>query len=844
MDETKQDNGPRPRKTVIIGGVAGGATCAARLRRLDEARDIVLFERGRHVSYANCGLPYHVGGVIANRDALLVATPDLLHRRYRIDVRTESEVLSIDRAKKTVTVKPAAGEPCEEPYDDLVLATGSSPVRPPLPGIDLPQVKTLWTVPDAVALRREVASGAVKTAVVVGGGFIGLETAENLVAAGVSVTIVEAAGQVMAPLDPEMALLVERELERAGAVLRLDTRVEGFEPAGRGVAVVLASGELVAADLVVLAVGARPNGQLAAAAGLAVNERGGVVADEGMRTSDPDIYAVGDVAEVAEAGTGARVMVPLAGPANKQGRIAADRLAGRETRYAGTQATSIARIFSLAAASTGWNEKALARKGWTRGKEYDTATIVQNSHAGYYPGAQPMALKVVFSLPEGKLLGAQVVGGEGVDKRIDTLAAALRFGADVRALQDLEFAYAPPFSSAKDPVNMAGYAAGNVLDGLAAFAEWDAPDKRGDAILLDVRESAEVMADPLEGAVHIPLGKLRWKLRKFDREKETIVFCASGVRAHAAARILAQRGFRDVKVYPGGMRFYRATHPAETPAGEPAAETPAPPAAPAAEASAAAPTAAEAPGELVHLDCSGMQCPGPIVAVARAMEKLPAGGMVSVRASDAGFAKDVEAWCRRTGNRVLENAAAGGEIRAVLQKGGGEGAAVPAAAPASAGKTAGKGKTIVVFDGDLDKLIASLVIANGALAMGRPVTMFFTFWGLTALRKKNPPRTEKTFVEKMFGWMLPEGLSRTKLSKMHLFGIGTAMMKRVMRKKKIASAEELLAQAMAGGAKVVACSMSMDAMGIRPEELVDGVEIGGVGTYLADAEEADVNLFV
>ena len=825
MNESEQSVG---RKTVIVGGVAGGASCAARLRRLDEGREIVLLERGPYISYANCGLPYHVGGTIRRREALLVTSPETMRKRFRVDVRTGHEAVGIDRARKVVAVRTAEGESYEESYDDLVLATGSEPVRPPLPGIDLPQVRTLWTVPDAVELRKRVAEGGAKSAVVVGGGFIGLETAENLREAGLSVTVVEAADQAMAPLDREMALLVEGELRDHGVALRLGARVEGFEEAGRGVAVRLAGGDRLEADFAVLAIGVRPNGALAAEAGLAVNARGGVCVDDGMRTADEAVYAVGDVAEVAEAGTGAKVMVPLAGPANKQGRIAADRLAGREARYAGTQGTSIAKVFGLAAAATGRNEKALRRLGWTRGKEYEAATLVQNSHAGYYPGAEPMTIKVLFSLPEGRLLGAQIVGRGGVDKRIDTLGVALRLGADVAALRDLEFAYAPPFSSAKDPVNMAGYVACNILDGLVHFAEWDEPERRPEAGRLDVREAAEVEAHPLEGAKHVPLGELRERLGELDPGREWIVFCVSGVRAYNAARILSQKGFGKVKVYPGGIRFYAATHPRED-GGETAA---APVAAPAA--------ADDGAGEAVVLDCTGMQCPGPIMAVHQAMRKLPEGGRLEVRASDPGFAKDVASWCRRTGNRLLENTRDGSDIRAVLRKGTG-GAAVPAPAAPGGG---GKGKTLVVFDGDLDKVLASLVIANGALAMGRPVTMFFTFWGLTALRKRHPAPVGKTFVEKMFGWMLPRGVSRLKLSKLHFGGAGTAMMKGVMRRKKIDSVEELLRKAIDGGAKLVACSMSMDVMGIRPEELIDGVEIGGVGTYLADAEEADVNLFI
>ena len=816
------------KKTVIIGGVAGGASCAARLRRLDPEREIVILERGEYISYANCGLPYHVGDVIRSRNALLLMTPERMRERFAIDVRVKNEATAIDRAAKTVTVKDLeTGEEYAEAYDDLVIATGSSPLRPRIPGIDSPRIRTLWTVPDTDGLRALVQREDVKTAAVIGGGFIGLEMAENLRHAGLEVSIIEALDQVMAPIDFEMAQLLHENIRDNGVALHLADAVAGVEDDGSTVSVKLQSGAEVRADLVILSIGVRPNSQLARDAGLTLNERGGIVVDDQMRTSDPDIYAVGDVIEVEDFVFKGRTMVPLAGPANKQGRILANVLAGREDRYEGTQGSSVAKVFDLTAAATGANEKTLKKRGMVKGTDYESLIIVQNSHAGYYPGATPMTLKLLFAPDTGTILGAQIVGREGVDKRIDTLGVTMRLGGTVRDLKNLELAYAPPYSSAKDPVNMAGYVAENILTGLVKLADYDAPAARPEAVLLDIRETAETMAYSIPNAVEIPLGQLRGRLGELDKTKEYIVFCGIGVRAYNAARILAQNGFANVSVYPGGVRFYRANFPA------PEAEAPAP---------AVNAKQEESPVEnvkKVRLDCCGMQCPGPIMEVFKSMSAMAEGEVLEVTASDPGFAKDIVSWCKRTGNTLLSNEQSNGEYVATLRRGGAQTPAVQENTPA-----APKGKTIIVFDGDMDKVLASFVIANGALAMGRPVTMFFTFWGLTALRKAEKVPVEKNMMEKMFGAMLPRGAGKTKLSKMNMGGMGTAMMKRIMQDKNIDSLEDMMKKAMENGVKIIACSMSMDVMGIRPEELIDGVEIGGVGSYLGDAEESDVNLFI
>ena len=546
-------------KTLIIGGVAAGAGCAARLRRLDENAQIVLLERGGFISYANCGLPYHVGDVIKARESLLVTPVEVMRGRYNVDVRICNEALSIDRNNKTVLVKNhITGEEYIESYDKLVIATGSSPLRPRIPGIDSPRILTLWTVPDTDHIRELIRGLGTKSAVVVGGGFIGLEMAENLHHAGLRVSIVEATDQVMAPVDPEMAEILHNNIRSNGVGLYLADGVASFEDKGASVDVRLSSGTILTADIVILSIGVRPNSQIAKEAGLELNARGGIIVNDHMQTADPDIYAAGDVVEVEDFIFGDRTMVPLAGPANKQARIVADNICGIPSTYKGTQGSSVAQVFDMAAASTGANEKALIRRGLVRGKDYTSILINQNSHAGYYPGAVPIYLKLLFSVDGGKIYGAQIIGQDGVDKRIDTIGTAIRLGAGVSALKDLELAYAPPFNSAKDPVNMAGFTAENVLRGLVKFSDWKIPE---DAVILDIREEPEVAEYAFPGAVCVPLGQLRSRLDELDRGAHYVVMCAGGVRAYNAARILTQNGFGNVEVYPAGSKFYRLLHP-------------------------------------------------------------------------------------------------------------------------------------------------------------------------------------------------------------------------------------------------------------------------------------------
>ena len=552
-------------KVIIVGGVAGGASCAARLRRLDEKAEILMVERGPYVSYANCGLPYHIGGVIEEESKLLVATEQMFRAIFNVDCRTRCEAVAVSPKDKTVQLKNlATGEVTTESYDALVLSPGAAPIRPPLPGIDLPGIFSVRTVPDSKAIREWLERGASglaeeaqasgleslekpRRAVVVGGGYIGLEMAENLAHRGLEVTIVEMLDQVMAPLDPECARLVERHLEKNGVHLALGDAVAGFRQNANGLLEVhTKSGTAHAADIVILAIGVRPETALAKAAGLEIGARGGIRVDEHMRTSDEHIFAVGDAVEVKDFVTGEWALIPLAGPANRQGRIVADVLAGRDSRFRGTQGTSVIGLFGATVAMTGANEKTLKRLGET---DYEKVYLFPNSHAGYYPGAKTLVLKVLFRKSDGKLLGAQALGRDGVEKRVDSLAMAIQMGATVYDLEEAELCYAPPFGSAKDPVNFAGMTPADVLRGDMPLVHWDALDG---ALLLDVRNPQEIAVEAVPGAVNIPLPLLRSRLAELPRDREIAVICRSAVRAYYATRILLQNGFK-AKNISGGM---------------------------------------------------------------------------------------------------------------------------------------------------------------------------------------------------------------------------------------------------------------------------------------------------
>ncbi|MCX7819579.1 MAG: FAD-dependent oxidoreductase [Kiritimatiellae bacterium] len=822
-------------KVVIVGGVAGGASVAARLRRLDESARIVVIERTRYVSYANCGLPYHIGDVIRDRNLLLIQSPESLRSSLNIEVRTGEEAVAIDRAARRVRVRRLADRTeYDEPYDVLVLAPGARPVRPDLPGMDDPRVHVLRNVEDMDAIRRRVDGGA-RSAIVIGGGYIGVEMAENLRQRGLEVDVVEMVDQIMPPLDREMVAPLEDHLRARGVRLHLGTAAAAVResPGGR-ISAELKNGEVLTADFIVLAAGVRPESDLAAAAGLEIGPRGGIVVDEHMRTSDPNIYAVGDAVEVPHAVLPGRWTVPLAGPANRQGRIAADHIAGRSSAYRSTQGTAIVKVFNMTAGGTGATEKNLRAAGI----EYRKVYLHPSGHAGYYPGTAPMHMKLLFSPKEGRILGAQVVGYDGVDKRLDVLATALRAGLTVYDLEHLELGYAPPYGSAKDPVNMAGFVASNLLRGDVRF--WYAeefPERTEGMLILDVRSPAEFESGHIPGARNLPLGELRRRLGELDRDQPVRLYCKVGFRSYLAYRVLVQSGFRDVATLAGGLTTFRCVHRAltPTPETEPVATLPY------AEEEMEAP--ATTVGMVRELDCRGLQCPGPILKVRETIEQMKSGEELVVSVSDPGFRSDIRAWCEHAGHSLLElREGEAGAVRARIRKGG-----VPVAAPvtSSAVAPATRDKTIIVFSGDLDRVLAAFVIANGVLAMGGNVTMFFTFWGLNALRRR-PARTPagKTLLDRMFARMMPCGATSLKLSKLHMGGLGTALMKHVMRQRRVASLPEMMESARKGGARLIACTMSMEVMGLKPEELIDGVEFGGVATFLAEAERSGGALFI
>lgn len=836
------------KKILIIGGVAGGASTAARLRRLDETSEIIMFERGSYISYANCGLPYHIGNVIKERESLLLQTPEAMSKKYNVDVRVDSEVIKIDKENKTVEVKKTkTGETYTENYDVLVISTGSTPLKPPIEGINSPGIFTLWTVPDTDEIKKFISEKNPKNAVVIGGGFIGLEVAENLHHAGIKVTVAEAMDQVMAPIDYEMAQLVQENMVENGVELILGDGVSKFKNENGLVTITLASGRTLSADMVILSIGVRPNSQLAKDAGLELNQRGGVIVDKYLKTSDPSIYALGDVIEVKEFINKGKAMIALAGPANKQGRICANNIYGANEEYKGTMGTSVAKVFDLTVASTGANEKTLNRMGMEEGKDYYTATISQKSHAGYYPESSELILKLVFSIDGKKIFGAQIVGEDGADKRIDTIATSIRLGGSIYDLKELELAYAPPYSSAKDPVNMLGFVAENIIQNKIKLAKWNDidPSRPSDYTILDIREEMELMVFEIPGAVNIPLGDLRRRISELNKNDKIIVFCAVGVRSYNAARALMENGFKNILVYPAGTSFYKSVYydyfnnsdnmsttsnsninPIDNSPKKPEVNN------------------MKEIKATIQVDCSGLQCPGPIMKVYETMKKINEGDVIQVSATDSGFAKDVEAWCRRTGNTLLKVEKDGKNNIVFLQKGTDVKKPEFSLEKTTAQVPASDGKTIIVFSGDMDKVLASFVIANGAAAMGRPVTMFFTFWGLNVLRKTEKQNVKKPLIDAMFGKMMPQGVSKLKLSKMNMGGMGTAMMRKVMKDKNIDSLEDLIKKAMDNGVKMIACTMSMDVMGITKEELIDGIEYAGVGTYLGDAEESNVNLFI
>ena len=819
-------------KIIVVGGVAGGATALSRLRRLNENNEIVLIEKGEYVSFANCGLPYYIGGVIQSRDELFVSDISSIEGKYGVKIKNFSEVIKVDTTNKRVLIKNLkTNEEYYEDYDKLLLSTGSYPFVPNMKGIDSKNVFTLWNIPDTDKIHNFIKENSVKNVVVAGAGFIGLEMAENLKELGINVTVVEFANQILAPLDKDMAKIVENHLYHKNINLKLNTGVKEILNDGRSV--LLTDDTIIDTDMILLSIGVRPNTAFLKDSGIKLNERGGVIVDKYMSTNVEDVYAVGDMIEITNKINNKQTMIPLAGIANKQGRaVAANILGMKSEEFDGAIGTSIVQVFDLTVAATGENEKSLNNQGLKLWKDYGISLIHPLAHAGYYPDALPMTLKLIFDLNNKKVLGAQIIGYDGVDKRIDVIATSIHFNATIYDLTKLELAYAPPFSSAKDPVNMAGYYACDIFEKLSEPITYNEYlDNKDKYELLDIREDVEISAGKIENSIHIALPKLREKYTELDINKEYVVYCAVGLRGYIAERILKQKRFK-VKNLLGGYRTFventtinkfNSENTEQNKIGNLNSDV-----------------NSDSNIETIELNVCGLSCPGPIVSVSKKINELKDGDMLKIKATDPGFARDIESFCNNTGNTLISKSENKGIWNVEIVKGSKN----IESNLNICNNVNNKEKTMIVFDGDLDKALASFIIANGSVAMGNKVNMFFTFWGLNILRKNQKVNVKKSFIEKMFEIMMPRGASKLKLSKMNYFGAGTIMMKKVMKKKGISSLEELIEEAIKSGVRIVACQMSMDVMGITKEELIDGVEIGGVATMLDDNDRSNMNLFI
>ncbi len=813
-------------KYIIVGGVAGGATTAARLRRIDEKAEIIIVEKGSHISYANCGLPYYIGGVIKDRSKLLVQTPESFNARFNIDIRIHSEIISVNSDNKSVEIKKTqTGEVYKETYDKLILSPGASAIKPPIPGINSPNIFTLRNVDDTDKIKAFVDDSKPRRAIVVGAGFIGLEMAENLHHIGVKVTVVEAASQVMNMMDSEIAAPIHQHFKEKNVGLFLEDAVKEFKPNGDLIDVHLASERVISADFIILSIGVKPDTFLAKSAGIKIGEAGGIWVDEYLQTSKKDIYAVGDAIEFPHPITGKPSLAFLAGPANKQGRILADNMVyGHKRKYLGSIGTAIAKVFDLSAGIVGLTHRGLKALG----RKHESTIVYGGSHASYYPGAMQMVLKISFDPDNGKLLGGQIVGYKGVDKRLDLLATTIKNGGTIYDLQEIEHAYAPPFSSAKDPVNQAGFNAENIIKGLFKPLSPYQFKKRGitDSFVLDVRTKEEYDLGSIDGALNINVDDLRNHLKKIPKDKKIMIYCGVGLRGYVATRILRQNGYDDVYNLSGGLKVYKQAMAEQS---NPIFFDDV------IEDKTAKP---ETPYNIktIEVDACGLQCPGPILKLKENIEGILDGDQMEVTATDPGFYSDVESWCKVTGNKLIKREHNQGEVKAIIEKAKKE--------VSNDLKITSDHKTIVVFSDDLDKALASFVIANGASSMGKKVTMFFTFWGLNVIKDANKPKVKKDTMGNMFSKMMPSHAGELRLSNMNMAGMGRLMMKWRMKDKHVDALETMIQIAQESGINMIACQMSMDIMGVDKTELIPGVKIGGVANYLEEAEQSNLNLFV
>ena len=808
------------KKVLIVGGVAGGASTATRLRRLDESLEIVIFEKGEYVSFANCGLPYYIGDIIQNRESLLVQTPESLKVRFNLDVRVNSEVVGVNGKDKKVKVKTKNGEEYEESFDFLVLSPGAKPIFPAIKGIENKKIFTLRNINDMDKIKAEIKNNGVKKTVVVGGGYVGIETAENLKHLGIDVTLIEAAPHILAPFDSEISNILEYELVNNGIELMTSEKVVEFQEDANKIIIKLESGKIVTTDMVILSIGVSPDTKFLQGSGINLGERGHILVNENLETNIDGVYALGDSILVKNYITNQNVGIPLAGPANRQGRIVAGNIVGRNEKYKGSLGTAIIKIFELTGASTGLNERSLKQLNIT----YEKIYLHPNNHAAYYPGASPISIKALYNKENKQILGAQAVGISGVDKFIDVMATSIKFKATIDDLAELELAYAPPFLSAKSPANMVGFIGQNIEDDLLeqVFMEDLKKYDEKKTIILDIREELELIGGKFDNSINIPLSELRKRYTELPKDKEIWTYCAVGLRGYIATRFLSQKGYR-VKNLAGGIKSEEKVIVNTQK-----------------ESSLTKEGNSNIEKEEDYLDLSGLSCPGPLVKIKEKIDKLGEDEKLKVKVSDPGFYNDIQAWSKVTKNSLLSLDKKDGLTYATLQKG--QTSKVIEKNQENVIIEDNSNMTMVVFSGDLDKAIAAFIIANGALTMGKKVTLFFTFWGLSILKKKN--LAKKSFIEKMFAMMLPKNSQDLPVSKMNFFGIGAKMIRSVMKKKNIMSLEELIKKAIDSGVNITACTMSMDVMGISEEELIDGINYGGVGQYLGEAEKSNNNLFI
>lgn len=814
------------RKILIIGGVAGGASAAARLRRLNEEDQIIMFEKDEYISFANCGLPYYIGDVITEREKLLVQTVEGMAARFNLDIRNWSEVTQINKEHKEVTVyNHKTKKTYTENYDVLILSPGASPFVPPFPGLETAKnIYTLRNLEDTDKIK-EIVDKKPKHVTVIGGGFIGVEMAENIANLGIETTLVERNNTIMsAPFDQEMAAILQSEMSVNGVEVLTNTEVSKIENDGK--TIVFKDDKKIDTEIIIMAIGVRPNTKLAQDAGLEIGSTRGILVNEQLQTSDESIFAIGDAIEVKHLVSGKPTYIPLAWPANRQGRIVADYINGKPINYKGTLGSSVLKVFNCVAAATGLTESKARQLGYN----VETATIHRGNHAGYYPNSTNITLKLVFNPETGQIFGAQGIGGEGTEKRIDVIATAIIGNLHVEDLETLELCYAPPFSSAKDPVNILGYVAHNSMINPIKMIKYDQIDEivKNGALLIDVRTEMEYELGHIEGSKNIPIDVLRSNMNQMPKDKETPIYitCQVGQRAHLATQLLYNLGYKNLYNLAGGYKTYISYKEGSNPKVKGVMQT----------------NMKESNAQYTiskEIDAKGLQCPGPILETYKAINEVNDGEIVAIESADFGYCNDIKSWCEKTGNTLLDVTYQNNTVRALVQKGN---TALTTNSHISHQK---EKATIVLFSGEYDKTMAAMIIALGAASMGQEVSVFCTFWGLNALKKEHfKEKLDKSTIEKMFGAMLPDSAKEMPLSKMNMAGMGKSMMLKVMKEKNVDSVESLMEQAREVGVKFIACTMSMDVMGIQKAELRDDVVYGGVASYIADSQQAGITLFI